>query len=200
MKRPQTSSIARLALIFVWAGSILLLAQGCDPETATDSSSQTPAGAEKNTGSQPSESRQRAAAVFDASFHKLEDWNQMQSLSKWKGKYLVLNFWATWCKSCQHEVPELNKLYNQFKDKNTVVVGLAVDNADKVKDYIEKYGVDYPILVGGNEALELSKKMGNKVVGLPFTIMITPEGEVVETILGATKKGTLPKVLTPHLG
>jgi hypothetical protein len=78
-------------------------------------------------------------------------------------------------------------------------VGLAIDNADKVKDYIKQYGVDYPILVGGDEAMELSKKMGNKVGGLPFTIMITPQGEVVEKILGATKKGTLPKVLEPHI-
>ena len=196
MNRHQSSSLARLALVFFWAGTILLLAQGCGPETSTNS---TPADGEKNTSGQPSASRQPAAAVFDASFHKLEDWSQMQSLSKWKGQYLVLNFWATWCKSCQHEVPELNKLYNQFKDKNAVVVGLAVDNADKVNDYIEQYGVDYPILVGGNEALELSKKMGNKVVGLPFTIMITPQGEMVETILGSTKKGTLPGILTPHL-
>ncbi|MGH8501219.1 MAG: TlpA disulfide reductase family protein [Gammaproteobacteria bacterium] len=200
MRRHKSLSITRLGLIFVWAGAILFLGPGCDPETATD---REPAGANADAdhdaaGKKTAASKQ-AAAVFDASFHKLEDWNQMQSLSKWRGQYLVLNFWATWCKSCHHEVPELNKLYNQFKDKNTVVVGLAVDNADKVKDYAAKYGVDYPILVGGNEALELSKKMGNKVVGLPFTIMITPQGEVVETILGATEKGTLPKVLTPHL-
>jgi peroxiredoxin len=93
----------------------------------------------------------------------------------------------------------LNKLYNQFKDSGAVVVGLAIDNADKVKDYTEKYGVDYPVLVGGDEAMELSKKMGNAVGGLPYTIMITPQGEVVETILGSTEKGTLPRVLTPYL-
>lgn len=184
MENHKASCVIRLGSLSVFAGAIFFLISACDSDTP----------------SEPAAKSQQAAPVFDASFHKLENWNEMQSLSEWKGKYLVLNFWATWCKSCHHEVPELNKLYNQFKDKNTVVVGVAVDNADKVADYVEQYSVDYPVLVGGDEALQLSKKLGNKVQGLPFTIMITPQGEVVETILGATEKGTLPKVLTPHLG
>jgi thiol-disulfide isomerase/thioredoxin len=183
MKIRNAPSFALRKLLLV--GAILLLASGCNSGDKTNSGQVKP--------------HPQATAVFQSRFHKLDNWNELQPLSKWKGEYLVLNFWATWCKSCQHEVPELNKLYNQFKDKNTVVVGLAIDNADKVKDYIKQYGVDYPILVGGDEAMELSKKMGNKVGGLPFTIMITPQGEVVEKILGATKKGTLPKVLEPHI-
>jgi thiol-disulfide isomerase/thioredoxin len=181
-----------LVRLVVSSGAILFSTTGCDLDAPTDS-------APANATSEQFKPSQQAAALFESSFHKLEDWNQMQSLSKWRGKYLVLNFWATWCKSCHHEVPELNKLYNRFKDKNTAVVGLAIDNADKVRDYVGQYDVDYPILVGSDEALALSKKMGNKIEGLPFTIMITPQGKVVETILGSTKPGTLPKVLTPHL-
>jgi thiol-disulfide isomerase/thioredoxin len=197
MKKRKARYAMRVSLRSILAGSMILLGAGCDSETTSESGAQAP----KSTAADSRQAKptQQAAAVFDAKFHKLENWNQMQPLSKWKGKYLVLNFWATWCKSCHHEVPALNKLYNQFKDKNTVVVGLAVDNADKVKDYVEQYSVDYPVLVGGDEALQLSKKMGNEIEGLPFTIMITPQGEVVETILGATEKGTLPRVLTPHL-
>jgi thiol-disulfide isomerase/thioredoxin len=198
MKKHKALYAMRVSLLSILAGSMILLGAGCNSERISESGTQA---AKRTAGdSRQAKSSQQAAAVFDAQFHKLKNWNQMQPLSKWKGKYLVLNFWATWCKSCHHEVPELNKLYNQFKGKNTVVVGLAVDNADKVKDYVEQYSVDYPVLVGGDEALQLSKKMGNEIEGLPFTVMITPQGEVVETILGATEKGTLPKVLTPHLG
>lgn len=219
MQNDTARDALRLGLLFTLAGSFLLLAPGCETETSSEHASPAtatnraePAHAEApakkrtdpaaNDAAKPASAQapQDASPVFKTSFHKLENWNEMQPLSKWKGKYLVLNFWATWCKSCQHEVPELNRLYNRFKDQNTVVVGLAIDNADKVKEYVAQYGVDYPILVGGDEALALAKKMGNEIEGLPFTIMITPQGEVVETILGATEKGTLPRVLTPHLG
>jgi thiol-disulfide isomerase/thioredoxin len=197
MRSRKPVTVTHKNLLASFAGAILFLVQGCDSETpATGERSQL---AERGSAKTTATETGQATAVYAASFHKLEDWNTMQPLSKWKGKHLVLNFWATWCKSCQHEVPELNKLYNQFKDSGAVVVGLAIDNADKVKDYTEKYGVDYPILVGGDEAMELSKKMGNAVGGLPYTIMITPQGEVVETILGSTEKGTLPRVLTPYL-
>jgi thiol-disulfide isomerase/thioredoxin len=204
MKVCQSPHIAQVSLLSILAGAILLPVQGCDSDTPvtrerTQRAQHATLASDRPTSSAETKPSAQASPVFNSSFHKLEDWNTMQPLSKWKGKHLVLNFWATWCTSCQHEVPELNKLYHQFKENNAMVVGLAIDNADKVQEYVEKHSVDYPILVGGDEALKLSKKMGNAVGGLPYTIMITPQGEVVETILGSTERGTLPRVLTPYL-
>lgn len=136
--------------------------------------------------------------VFKASFRDLK-W-KVQPLRQWQGKYLVLYFWATWCKPCRHEVPELITLYKGFGARNAVVVGIAVDNADKVAAFAKQYGINYPLLVGGDEAMELSKKMGNHIGGLPYTIVIDPRGRVLQTLLGETKEGTLTSILSPLLG
>lgn len=138
------------------------------------------------------------APLYAASF---KDFNrQMQPLSQYEGKTLVLYFWATWCKSCVAEVPELKSVFAKYKSKNATVVGIAVDNADKVQQFVKDHGIEYPMYVGGNEALALSKQLGNAVGGLPFVVVVDAKGRIIERILGETPKGKLEGVLKPLLG
>lgn len=135
--------------------------------------------------------------LFDSSFKDFK-W-QMQPVSQWKGKPMVVYFWATWCKPCVKEVPELIKLYDEYRGRDVVVLGIAVDNADKVEAFMKERNVNYPVLVGGNEAIDLSKKLGNKVGGLPFTIIVDKKGHVVKTYLGEVTKANLEEILKPIL-
>ncbi len=130
-----------------------------------------------------------------------KDFNrQLQPLSQWKDDFLVVYFWATWCKSCRAEVPELIALHNKYKDKGVAVVGISIDNTDKVKAFAKEYQIPYPLLIGSQDAMDLSKKMGNKVGGLPFTIMVNSRGEVVKTILGELPHGQLEEILVALKG
>ncbi|MBA2351992.1 MAG: TlpA family protein disulfide reductase [Pseudomonadota bacterium] len=121
-------------------------------------------------------------------------------MSQWKDDFLVVYFWATWCKSCRAEVPELIALHNKYKDKGVAVVGISIDNTDKVKAFAKEYQIPYPLLIGSQDAMDLSKKMGNKVGGLPFTIMVNSRGEVVKTILGELPHGQLEEILVALKG
>ncbi len=88
------------------------------------------------------------------------------------------------------------KLYDTFKQNDMAVIGIAPDNADKVRAFSKKYGVDYPVVYGGREAVQL----GNDLGATPFTVVIDKTGRVVETIKGATPEGKLQSVLWPLVG
>lgn len=160
--------------------------------TAPSSTSQP-----KTVISVPDDPKGAGEALFASQFKDFK-W-QMQPVSQWKGKPMVVYFWATWCKPCVKEVPELIKLYDEYRGKNVVVLGIAVDNADKVAEFMKQYKVNYPVLVGGNEAIDLSKKLGNKVGGLPFTLIVDQKGNVVKTYLGEVTKSNLEEILKPIL-
>jgi thiol-disulfide isomerase/thioredoxin len=140
---------------------------------------------------------QSAEPVFAASFKDFD--RGQQALSQWKGKVLVVNFWATWCKPCRTEIPDLIAFYEKYKARNLMIVGVSIDNTDKVAEFAKEFKINYPLLLGSSDAIDLSKKMGNKVGGLPFTIIIDKKGNVAATVLGEMPRGKLEEVLIPLL-
>jgi thiol-disulfide isomerase/thioredoxin len=110
-----------------------------------------------------------------------------QRLEQWKGKVLFVNFWATWCAPCREEMPEFIKAQREFGARGLQFVGIAVDDADKVRQFAAEIGLNYPALLGGYGAIELSRTLGNRVGALPFTIIIDRAGRVVHTQLGPMK-------------
>ena len=162
---------------------------------------QPPGDAEKKVDATPLSHEQAVAAnnqvkvdtFFDASFKQFD--RQPHTLSQYKGKTVVAYFWATWCKSCVKEVPQLIALQNQYKDKNVQFIGIAIDNADKVEKFANDYAIPYPILIGGDDAMALAKKLGDLVGGLPFMVVIDKNGKLVEKILGEIPEGKLEQVL-----
>ncbi len=105
-------------------------------------------------------------------------------ISEWKGKTVLLNFWATWCPPCVSEMPELVALQNEMNGKNLQVIGIGIDSPSNIRDFSEKHQITYPLLVGGLEGTELSRQFGNEAGGLPFTVLIAPDGTVRKTYMG----------------
>lgn len=102
----------------------------------------------------------------------------------WQGKALIVNFWATWCAPCRREIPLLNKLAADHAGDNFQVVGIAIDFRDKVLAYARETQIDYPLLIGEQDALDAAAAFGVDAVGLPFTIFTDTGGRVIALHMG----------------
>jgi thiol-disulfide isomerase/thioredoxin len=118
-----------------------------------------------------------------------------QRFDQWKGKVVVVNFWATWCEPCREEMPQFVKMQRESGNNGLQFVGIAIDQPDKIRKFAAELGLNYPSLVGGYGALELSRTLGNKVMALPFTVILNREGEIAYTQLGTWKTGKLEAII-----
>ena len=109
--------------------------------------------------------------------------NNNISLSKYKDKWLLINFWATWCAPCREEIPELNHLFKN--NKNIFLLGVAIDEITSVKEFILKTPINYESLISNDiKGVEISKSLGNNKGVLPFTVLINPQGKINEVFYG----------------
>ena len=106
------------------------------------------------------------------------------SISSWSGKSLVINFWATWCAPCQREIPLLKALAANWAGRNLTVVGIAVDYPDKVREFAGRFKIDYPVLIGEQDALDVAAQFGMASPAFPFTVFTDQRGEVVALFVG----------------
>jgi thiol-disulfide isomerase/thioredoxin len=121
---------------------------------------------------------------------------KIQSL---KGKVVVANFWATWCAPCREEAPMLNRLSRQWKNRGIVIVGIALDNKPAVQRFVAQEKIAYPVWLGNDSTMDLLPEMGNPAMGLPFTVILDPQGKQVGTLLGLLKEADLQRALKPYL-
>jgi thiol-disulfide isomerase/thioredoxin len=106
------------------------------------------------------------------------------SIAAWSGKSLVINFWATWCAPCRREIPLLKAVAADWAGRDLMVVGIAVDYADKVREFAGRFKIDYPVLIGEQDALEVAAKFGMDSPAFPFTVFTDRRGEVVALFVG----------------
>lgn len=108
------------------------------------------------------------------------------SLSSYKGKVVLLNFWATWCGPCKAEIPGFVELQQQYQ-KDLVVIGLSVDDpADKAKAFADQYKINYPVVLGlGHD--EIQDAYG-PIYGIPASFLISRDGKVCKRHLGIAPK------------
>jgi thiol-disulfide isomerase/thioredoxin len=120
---------------------------------------------------------------------------ELQPLSKWKGKPLIVNFWATWCAPCVEEMPELSALQTEIAPNNVQIIGIGIDSTANIAQFTSKYKIAYPLYTGGMDATDISRQLGNQAGGLPFTVLIGRDGQVRKTYLGRLKMQELRKDL-----
>jgi thiol-disulfide isomerase/thioredoxin len=112
----------------------------------------------------------------------------------------VLNFWATWCPPCREEIPLLIALQKKRAAEGLQVVSVAIDNETAVRPYRQSAGINYPVLMGGDEALDLVARYGNSMGALPFTVIIDRGGAIAARKLGAFTRNELESLVEPLLG
>jgi thiol-disulfide isomerase/thioredoxin len=106
-----------------------------------------------------------------------------RQLSGWKGRPVLINFWATWCGPCRDEIPLLKALRHQRTRERLEVVGIAIDQRDAVLKYAREIGIDYPILIGEKEGYAAAEAFGVSLV-LPFSVFADSKGRIVTLKIG----------------
>lgn len=114
--------------------------------------------------------------------------------TRWHGRPLLVNFWATWCPPCIKELPDINQFYGEAKSKGWQVLGLAVDQAEPVKAFLQKTPLDFPVALAGPQGLSLVRELGNPAGGLPFSIVFDESGAVRWRRLGVSRLDELRKL------
>ncbi|MGZ3236413.1 MAG: TlpA family protein disulfide reductase [Burkholderiaceae bacterium] len=138
----------------------------------------------------------QSIAVADLFATSLADTSGLrQNMTQWKGKTLLVNFWATWCHPCIEEIPELSKLQNTASKKKIQIIGIGIDSAANISEFSLKHKIDYPIYIADTEGVELARKFGNESGGLPFSVLIESNGQIKKTYLGRLKLDELKRDL-----
>ena len=133
-----------------------------------------------------------SAPLFAATVNDLDD--QPVALERFKGKPLVVNFWARWCAPCRAEIPELIKFRAANKGK-VEILGIGIeDNAAPAKDFAKTYAMDYPVFIAKEKGIPLMQALGNTKGGLPYTLFIDRNGQVVQKKMGLIRKADLDAV------
>jgi peroxiredoxin len=134
-----------------------------------------------------------AAALFNVALPDAE--GREQRLDQWRGNVLIVNFWATWCAPCRDEMREFVRFQKADGPKGLQFVGIAVDQTDKVQQFAKEIDLNYPALIGGLGAMQLSQAMGNELMALPFTLVVSRDGKIVHRQLGPLKQVQLEQII-----
>ena len=124
---------------------------------------------------------------------------ETQSLEQWRGKVLVVNFWATWCAPCREEIPVFVKLQDKYGARGLQFVGIAIDQAEKVRPYAAELKMNFPVLLGAVDAVELTRSLGNRTGALPFTVILGRDGQIAARHTGMLKEDRLEALLSSLL-
>lgn len=106
------------------------------------------------------------------------------TMQSFKGKPLLLNFWATWCPPCVEELPLLESIWRQNRDKNLQMIGLAVDQPSSVRRFLAQNQLTFPMGLAGLTGTELGRNLGNTASALPFSVLFNARGQVIAQKMG----------------
>lgn len=114
--------------------------------------------------------------------------------SEFQGRHRLLNFWATWCAPCRREIPLLKEFQAEQGDDGILIIGIAVDLMEEVQKYAEAAEFNYPILVGEMDAMAVAEQSGLEFHAMPFTMIVTRDGEFLSAHFGELHRPELNKI------
>ena len=148
------------------------------------------------SASAPSTDTQEAAGVANLGEFELPDLSgTLRHSSEWNGKARMVNFWATWCAPCRREIPLLKKTQEEHGAENVQVIGIAVDFPEEVTAYAEEVQYNYPVLIGQEDAMAVAETSGIDFIGMPFTMIVAPGGELIKAHIGEIVESHIEEIL-----
>ncbi|MEW5725653.1 MAG: TlpA disulfide reductase family protein, partial [Thermodesulfobacteriota bacterium] len=138
--------------------------------------------------------------VYLSNFYLPDTQGRMVNISEFKGRVIMLNFWATWCPPCRQEIPDLIALQQELGPKGLSVVSISLDHnpPEEVHRFSRENNINYPVLYAGDRAEQIVEKMGG-FQGIPTTFLINREGQVIGSISGVAPKEAWAKEIRKHL-
>ncbi len=115
------------------------------------------------------------------------------------GHVLVINYWATWCGPCREEIPIFVRLQHEYGAKGLQFIGISTDLDVKVREFAAEFRMNYPLLLGGLESVDLSRRAGNAAGVLPYTLVVDRSGRMVMGMAGGITEEKLRAQLRPLL-
>jgi len=116
-------------------------------------------------------------SAWDIPAFSLEDTNgKTHSLSDWKGKVIMVNFWATWCPPCKYEIPEFIEYQDQYGNDGFQIIGIGIDDPNKIKNFARTLEINYPVLLATSSAIMAD--WGNSDQVLPYSVVIDRDGSI----------------------
>lgn len=115
------------------------------------------------------------------------------------GKLLLVNFWATWCAPCREEMPMLVDLQSQYGSEGLQVVGIALDDVQKVREFVQAFSITYPILVGSADVMAVNQSYGNQSGALPYSVLVDQQGIIRWQFSGTLQHDELVEILQEWL-
>jgi len=149
------------------------------------------------TGALVLQSRSGAAELLGASFPDVS--GKMRHLVEWRGRTLLVNFWASWCAPCREEIPLLNAAQQQHGSAGLQIVGIGIDSAANVREFMKTVRMNYPVLVADATGIDLMRELGNHAGGLPFNVLLDRQGRLAGRKLGAYTAPELQSALASLL-
>ena len=143
--------------------------------------------------------RQPATPVARPDFTLPDMQGKPRALDEWQGKLIVLNFWATWCPPCREEIPAFIELQKRHGAGGVQVIGVAVDRLKEVAKYYREAGMNYPVLMGENDAMNIMTDFGNNTGSLPYSVILNRQGQIIARKLGTMTLPELEGILGPYL-
>ena len=119
----------------------------------------------------------------------------LRSNTDFKDHVLVVNFWATWCAPCLDEIPIFTGLQTEYRAQGVRFVGIALDNRTQVLEFMASTPMNYSVLLGGAEGINLGKHFGNQLGVLPFTAIVDRQGIIVYTHFGAMTRNAMKPII-----
>lgn len=126
-------------------------------------------------------------------------YGNQHNISEWRGKILIINFWATWCPPCRKEIPEFIALQEHYSAKGVQFVGIALEEQKPVAEYTASAHINYPILIGGDDGVTLAHQLGNSIDAIPYTIVVNQQGQIIHRQPGEFSRERILEIINPLL-